>query len=161
MDIDVEGEIEKAVGLARDAEQVIICAGLNADWETEGHDREGMDLPGMMDELIARVAEAAPGRTVVVMQCGTPVHDDLRLRSGAALIVDAIYIIASKERLDVYQIEPCFRVRTVLALLPNRGLFCTEASLLCHKPCCERLTDDSISKYNETRRRRRVPRCRD
>ena len=74
MNIDPVVEINKAAEMARDAEQVIICAGLNADWETEGHDREGMDLPGMMDELITRVAEAAPGRTVVVMQSGTPVH---------------------------------------------------------------------------------------
>ncbi|KAK4448282.1 glycosyl hydrolase family 3 N terminal domain-containing protein [Podospora aff. communis PSN243] len=67
-----EDEIARAVDLASSAEQVIICAGLNADWETEGHDRESMSLPGAMDALISAVAKANPN-TVVVMQSGTPV----------------------------------------------------------------------------------------
>lgn len=71
--IDPKAEIARAAELAKEAEQVIICAGLNADWETEGYDRTSMDLPTPMDELITAVAQAAPGRTVVVMQSGTPV----------------------------------------------------------------------------------------
>lgn len=74
LNIDPKKEIAKAAELARDADQVIICAGLNADWETEGYDRQMMDLPPPMDDLISAVAEAAPGRTAVVMQSGTPVH---------------------------------------------------------------------------------------
>lgn len=70
--IDPKKEIARAAELARTADQVIICAGLNADWETEGSDRENMDLPGEMDEMISAVAEANPN-TVVVMQSGTPV----------------------------------------------------------------------------------------
>lgn len=70
--IDAKEEIARAAALAKDAEQVIICAGLNADWETEGHDRETMDLPGHLDEMIAAVAKANPN-TAVVMQSGTPV----------------------------------------------------------------------------------------
>ncbi|KAK1756873.1 glycosyl hydrolase family 3 C-terminal domain-containing protein [Echria macrotheca] len=70
--LDAQEEIDRAVALAKDAEQVVICAGLNADWETEGHDRESMDLPGHMDALITAVAAANPN-TVVVMQSGTPV----------------------------------------------------------------------------------------
>lgn len=70
--IDPKQEIAKAAALAKDAEQVIICAGLNADWETEGNDRDSMDLPGYLDEMIAAVAEANPN-TAVVMQSGTPV----------------------------------------------------------------------------------------
>ncbi|RSL44737.1 hypothetical protein CEP54_014556 [Fusarium duplospermum] len=72
--IDSAAEIRRAAQLARDADQVIVCAGLNADWETEGADREGMDLPSPMDDLITAVAEANPKGTVVVMQSGTPVH---------------------------------------------------------------------------------------
>ncbi|PSR97621.1 glycosyl hydrolase family 3 C-terminal domain-domain-containing protein [Coniella lustricola] len=71
--VDPKEEIERAAKLARDADQVIICAGLNADWETEGSDRAGMDLPPGIDELIEAVAAAAPGKTVVVNQSGTPV----------------------------------------------------------------------------------------
>ncbi|KAJ9141702.1 Beta-glucosidase [Pleurostoma richardsiae] len=70
--IDAQKEIEHAAALAKDADQVIICAGLNADWETEGHDREAMDLPPGLDALISAVAAANPN-TVVVMQSGTPV----------------------------------------------------------------------------------------
>ncbi|KAF3761211.1 family 3 glycoside hydrolase [Cryphonectria parasitica EP155] len=71
--IDPAAEIRRAADLARDADQVIICAGLNADWETEGSDRAGMDLPPGIDELIEAVAEATSGKLVVVNQSGTPV----------------------------------------------------------------------------------------
>ncbi|KAF4625175.1 hypothetical protein G7Y89_g12995 [Cudoniella acicularis] len=70
--IDAEEEIKHAAALAKDADQVIICAGLNADWEGEGNDRDNMDLPGHMNALISAVAAANPS-TVVVMQSGTPV----------------------------------------------------------------------------------------
>lgn len=69
--IDAQDEIAKAVRLARDHDQVVVCAGLNADWETEGTDRASMKLPGALDQLIAEVAAANP-RTAVVMQTGTP-----------------------------------------------------------------------------------------
>ncbi|KAH6605488.1 glycoside hydrolase family 3 [Trichoderma cornu-damae] len=69
--IDDQDEISKSVALAKAHEQVIICAGLNADWETEGADRASMKLPGVLDQLIAEVAAANPN-TVVVMQTGTP-----------------------------------------------------------------------------------------
>ena len=67
-----EEEIAKAVKLAKEVDQVVVCAGLNADFESEGYDRPHMDLPGHIDELISSVAEANPN-TVVVMQSGTPV----------------------------------------------------------------------------------------
>ncbi|KAL2758751.1 glycoside hydrolase family 3 protein [Sodiomyces alcalophilus JCM 7366] len=70
--INDKDEIAKAAALAKDADQVIICSGLNADWETEGHDRDHMDLPGYLDELITTVGKANPN-TVVVNQSGTPV----------------------------------------------------------------------------------------
>lgn len=70
--IDPKAEIKRAAELARDADQVIICAGLNADWETEGSDRADMDLPPGVDDLITAVVAANPN-TVVVNQSGTPV----------------------------------------------------------------------------------------
>jgi beta-glucosidase len=86
--IDAEKAIALAYSLAKKADQVIICAGLNvsnlplypqtnvnvlqADWEGEGADRTNMDLPGHMNTLISTVAQANPN-TVVVMQSGTPV----------------------------------------------------------------------------------------
>ncbi|KAB5539454.1 glycosyl hydrolase family 3 N terminal domain-containing protein [Coniochaeta sp. 2T2.1] len=86
--IDSDEEIRKATELARDADQVIVCAGLNADWETEGSDRENMDLPGRMDDMIAAVA-AANKNTVVVMQSGTPVR--MPWINDVAAVVQAWY----------------------------------------------------------------------
>lgn len=71
--IDPKAEIARAVELARDADQVIVCAGLNAEWETEGNDRVDMSLPPGLDDLITAVAKANPN-TAVVMQSGTPVE---------------------------------------------------------------------------------------
>ncbi|KAH6652601.1 beta-glucosidase [Truncatella angustata] len=71
--IDPKAEIERAAALAKDADQVIVCAGLNADWETEGADRDHMGLPPGMDDLIAAVGKANPN-TAVVLQSGTPVE---------------------------------------------------------------------------------------
>lgn len=67
-----ERELEKAVALAKEVDQVVLCMGLNADWESEGYDRSHMDLPPYSDELVRRVCEANP-KTVVVIQSGTPV----------------------------------------------------------------------------------------
>ena len=71
--LDMEESIAEAVKMAKEVEQVVICAGLNQDWEGEGADRVDMKLPGKMDELISKVAEANP-KTVVVNQTGTPVE---------------------------------------------------------------------------------------
>ena len=50
----------------------VVVVGTNADWETEGEDRDTMALPGEQDELIRRVAAVNP-RTVVVINAGSPV----------------------------------------------------------------------------------------
>ncbi|KAJ5683580.1 hypothetical protein N7462_006745 [Penicillium macrosclerotiorum] len=64
--------ISKAVEQAKEAEQVVIFAGLTSEWETEGYDRDHMDLPPGSDDLISRVLEVNPN-TIVVIQSGTPV----------------------------------------------------------------------------------------
>lgn len=63
----------EAVELAARSDAVVIVAGLTPDWESEGFDRLNMRLPGEQDELIRRVAEVNP-RTVVVLNCGSPVE---------------------------------------------------------------------------------------
>ncbi|KAJ9488659.1 hypothetical protein VN97_g4639 [Penicillium thymicola] len=70
--VSQEELIANAVEEAKTAEQVVVFAGLTLEWETEGHDREHMDLPPGSDELISRVLEANPN-AVVVIQSGTPV----------------------------------------------------------------------------------------
>ncbi|KAL2429863.1 putative beta-glucosidase I [Exophiala dermatitidis] len=68
----IETEIVRAVKLAKEVDQVILCAGLNKDWESEGYDREHMDLPPGSDDLIRAVLAANPN-TAIVIQSGTPV----------------------------------------------------------------------------------------
>ena len=72
--LDPQEEIHHATKLAGEAEQVVVCAGLNMDWEGEGADREHMRLPGRLDELISAVARARDGNVAVVLQSGTPVE---------------------------------------------------------------------------------------
>ena len=65
--------VTEAAAVAAAADCAIVCIGTTAEWETEGEDRWGLDLPGRQDELVAAVARANP-RTVVVLQTGGPVR---------------------------------------------------------------------------------------
>lgn len=67
--------IEHAIASAADADIAIVVVGTNDEWETEGFDRETMDLPGRQDELVERVVAANPN-TVVVVNAGSPVTAD-------------------------------------------------------------------------------------
>lgn len=71
--LNMKDTIAEAVQMAKEVDQVIICAGLNQDWEGEGADRVDMKLPGEMDNMISAVADANRN-TVVVNQTGTPVE---------------------------------------------------------------------------------------
>ncbi len=86
--LDSRAEIARAAELARAADQVIVCAGLNADWETEGSDRADMRLPPGLDDLVAAVAAANPN-TAVVVQSGTPV--EMPWVGAAGAVVQAWY----------------------------------------------------------------------
>ncbi|KAG4435734.1 hypothetical protein IFR05_008784 [Cadophora sp. M221] len=70
--LDPQEAIQKAADLAKTVDQVVLFAGLSGEWETEGQDREHMELPPHTDDLIYKVLEANPN-TVVVIQSGTPV----------------------------------------------------------------------------------------
>ncbi len=64
--------VSQAVELAAEADLAILVVGTNADWESEGYDRDDLALPGRQDELITAVAAACP-RTIVVVNAGSPV----------------------------------------------------------------------------------------
>ena len=64
--------LDQAVAAAADADVAVVVVGTNDEWETEGTDRTTIGLPGDQDELVRRVAGAAP-RTVVVVNAGSPV----------------------------------------------------------------------------------------
>ena len=74
MDSDQPDEslIEEACRAAAAAQVAVIFAGLPASYESEGFDRQHMDMPEAHNELIRRVCQAQP-RTVVVLSGGAPV----------------------------------------------------------------------------------------
>jgi beta-glucosidase len=70
---DPDDRLERAVALARRSDVALIFAGMPRGFESEGADRPHMRLPGQQDQLIRAVVEANP-RTVVVLNCGSPVE---------------------------------------------------------------------------------------
>jgi beta-glucosidase len=64
--------MDRAIDLAATSEMSIVVVGTNADWESEGWDRDELNLPGRQDELISRVAQVSK-RTIVVVNAGSPV----------------------------------------------------------------------------------------
>ena len=64
--------VPDATAVAAAADLAIVIVGTNDDWESEGYDRDSLELPGRQDELIAAVADAC-ARTVVVVNAGSPV----------------------------------------------------------------------------------------
>jgi beta-glucosidase len=67
--------MERAVAAAAAADAVIVVVGTNDEWESEGHDRASMDLPGRQDELVRRVCSVNRD-TAVVVNTGSPVTMD-------------------------------------------------------------------------------------
>ncbi|KAL5592627.1 hypothetical protein FOBRF1_013653 [Fusarium oxysporum] len=65
-------ELDRAVELAKTADQVVVCVGLGPEWESEGSDRALYELPGRQSELISRVT-AVNKNVVVIVQSDTPV----------------------------------------------------------------------------------------
>ena len=65
-------ELKDAVAFAAKADAAIVVVGTNDEWETEGHDRDSIALPGQQDELIRQIAAVNP-RTIVVVNAGAPV----------------------------------------------------------------------------------------
>ena len=65
--------VEEALAAVSGADVVVLCAGLPARWESEGFDRDTIDLPEGHIRLIEALAtQAAP--TVVVLSNGGAVH---------------------------------------------------------------------------------------
>ena len=76
-----DGELlAEAVRMAKEADAAVIFAGLPEAYESEGFDREHMDLPGNQNELIREIAKVQK-RTIVVLHGGSsmilPWRDDV------------------------------------------------------------------------------------
>lgn len=76
--------MERAVAAAAEADVAVVVVGTSDEWETEGHDRATLHLPGEQDELVRRVCAANP-RTVVVVNSGAPVQLDWAHDAAALL----------------------------------------------------------------------------
>ena len=63
--------MEEAINLAKEADAVVLIAGTNSDWETEGNDRANLDLPSNQNELIETICKFNKN-TVVVLNTGSP-----------------------------------------------------------------------------------------
>ena len=78
------GGVDRAVELARGADLAVLVVGTDDEWESEGYDRETMDLPPGQDQLVTRVTDANP-RSVVVVNSGSPVGMPWADAAGAVL----------------------------------------------------------------------------
>jgi beta-glucosidase len=65
-------QLGEAIDLAAKCDVSIVVVGTNDDWESEGWDRDDIDLPGKQDILIHEVAKVSK-RTIVVINAGSPV----------------------------------------------------------------------------------------
>ena len=77
-DVGLERQTERDTHLLAEAERVaasadvaVVVVGANEQAESEGWDRTSLELPSRQDELVRRVRAANP-RTVVVLNCGSP-----------------------------------------------------------------------------------------
>ena len=82
---DTGDEFERAVAAAAEADVAVVVVGSNGQWESEGHDRPDLSLPGRQRELVEAVLEVNP-RTVVVVNAGSPVEMPWAARAGAVLM---------------------------------------------------------------------------
>ncbi|KAK7838537.1 beta-d-xylosidase 1 [Quercus suber] len=62
-----------AEAVARKADATVLVMGLDQSIEAEALDRVGLLLPGHQQELVARVAKASKGPTVLVLMSGGPI----------------------------------------------------------------------------------------
>ena len=82
---DIGDEFERAVAAAAEADVAVVVVGSNGEWESEGHDRPDLSLPGRQRELVEAVLDANP-RTVVVVNAGSPVEMPWAERAAAVLM---------------------------------------------------------------------------
>jgi beta-glucosidase len=85
---DQDDRMERAAAAAKAADLALVFAGWPVFYESEGYDRPGIGLTGQQDALIQAVAAANP-RTVVVLNCGSPVA--MPWSGQVAAILEAYY----------------------------------------------------------------------
>jgi beta-glucosidase len=82
---DTGDEFDRAIAAAAAADVAVVVVGSNGEWESEGHDRPDLALPGRQRDLVEAVLEVNR-RTVVVVNAGSPVEMPWAARAGAVLM---------------------------------------------------------------------------
>ncbi|MGZ2358015.1 glycoside hydrolase family 3 C-terminal domain-containing protein [Streptomyces sp. 372A] len=82
---DADVARDAAVAAARAADVAVVVVGTTEQSESEGHDRESLDLPEGQDALVRAVLRANP-RTVVMVNAGGPVALPWHTRVPALLL---------------------------------------------------------------------------
>ncbi|WP_419924214.1 glycoside hydrolase family 3 C-terminal domain-containing protein [Candidatus Poriferisocius sp.] len=77
--------LANAATLAAQADTAVVVVGSSSEWESEGGDRDSIELPNNQDELVERVLDANPN-TVVVLNCGAPMTLPWLDRAAAVLL---------------------------------------------------------------------------
>lgn len=72
-DVLDEKKFNRAIEAAKDVDKVVIFAGLPESFESEGYDRDHMNLPKVQNDLIYEIAKVCP-HVVVVLENGSPVE---------------------------------------------------------------------------------------
>ena len=80
----INNELFKAVEAAKQADKVVIFAGLPDIMESEGYDRKTLAMPECQNEMIEEVLKVQPN-TVIVLHNGSPVETPWAEKSGAVL----------------------------------------------------------------------------
>jgi beta-glucosidase len=128
-----EAGIERAVALTQGADAVVVIVGTDSTVETEGVDRESMDLPGRQDDLVWRIVRTTRD-AVVVVNTGSPVTMPWADAAGAVLQTWFAGQELANALVDVLlgEAEPGGRLPTTLPLLlehsPAYGNFPGESS---------------------------------
>ena len=101
-DIPDEALIREAIDVAAKADVVVVCVGLTRKYETEGVDREHMQMPPSHNELVNKLAQTHD-KVVVVLSNGSPIEmpwvNDVSSilegylggQAGAGAIADILY----------------------------------------------------------------------
>ena len=80
-----EDLIQEAIEAAKKSDVAFVFAGTSGNFESEGHDRDNLFLPGDQDSLIEKIVEANPN-TIVVLQNGSPLMIDRWLNKVKGLV---------------------------------------------------------------------------
>ena len=100
-DVADENLIQKAVNLAKTARIILLMVGLPETYESEGFDRQHLELPKSQNDLIVRISEVNKN-TVVILSAGSPVvmpwadsvksilHTYLSGQAGSEAILDVL-----------------------------------------------------------------------